>query len=97
MKVFIVKRVARIIPLVMLISIGTFALLHLAPGDLRRERVEEVIGRPLGETAVKQGRSTYADAVHDRGPGEAVHLDEPLPGETQGDAVAPARHVDAVD
>jgi len=32
MKVFIVKRVARIIPLVILISIGTFALLHLAPG-----------------------------------------------------------------
>ena len=63
MRIFIVKRIARIVPLVILISIGAFALLHLAPGG----PVGIVSGNP---------KVSEADLARIR---EHFGLDKPLP------------------
>jgi peptide/nickel transport system permease protein len=63
MKKFIVKRLARIVPLVILISIVTFALLHLAPGG------------PAGVSSLG-ARMNENDLARIRG---NLGLDKPLP------------------
>lgn len=63
MKIFIIRRIFRIVPLVVLISVATFALLHLAPGG----PVGIVSGNPkVSESDLERIRENFG-------------LDAPLP------------------